>query len=72
MCAATRPRRWPLANAAVRWLVGPLMDSARNRLAAAGLLAPSAPRRSRAVMEWLQEFDRNVSAVTNELQDVDA
>lgn len=62
----------PVANAAVRWLVGPLMDSARNRLAAAGILAPSAPRRSRAVMEWLQEFDRNVAAVTNDLQDVDA
>jgi hypothetical protein len=62
----------PVPNAAVRWLVGPLMDSARNRLAAAGILAPSAPRRSRAVTEWLQEFDRNVAAVTNELHDVDA
>lgn len=62
----------PVANAAVRWLVGPLMDSARNGLTAAGILAPSAPRRSRAVTEWLQEFDRNVAAVTNELHDVDA
>jgi hypothetical protein len=62
----------PAANVAVRWLVGPLMDSARNRLAAAGLVAPSASRRSRAVTEWLQEFDRNVAAVTSELHDVDA
>jgi hypothetical protein len=59
-------------NVAIRWLIGPLMEGARNRLAAAGLLAPSAPPRSRAVMEWLQEFDRNVTAVTNDLQDVGA
>jgi hypothetical protein len=62
----------PVANVGVRWLVGPLMDSARNRLAAAGLLAPSASRRNRAVTEWLREFDRNVAAVTSELHDVDA
>jgi hypothetical protein len=62
----------PVSNVAIRWLIGPLMEGARNRLAAAGLLAPSAPPRSRAVMEWLQEFDRNVTAVTNDLQDVGA
>jgi hypothetical protein len=62
----------PVPNGAIRSLIGPLMEGARNRLAAAGLLAPSAPPRSRAVMEWLQEFDRNVAAVTNDLQDVGA
>jgi hypothetical protein len=62
----------PVSNGAIRWLIGPLMEGARNRLAAAGILAPSAPPRSRAVMAWLQEFDRNVAAVSNDLQDVGA
>jgi hypothetical protein len=59
-------------TAAVRRLVRPLMEGARNRLAAAGLLPPPPPRRNRAVMDWLQDLDTHVAAVTNDLQDAGA
>jgi hypothetical protein len=62
----------PVPNIAVRWLVRPLMEGTRNRLQAAGILAQSTSPRSRAVMAWLQDFDRSVAAVTNDLQDAGA
>ncbi len=75
---ADMPAKRPVQEApasgsgAIRWLVRPLVDGARNRLVAAGLIAPPAPRRNRAVMEWLQDFDGHVMAVTNDLQDAGA
>jgi hypothetical protein len=62
----------PIPDTAVRRLVGPLMERARNGLAAIGLAAAPPPRRSHAVMEWMRDFDRNVSAVTSDLQDAGA
>lgn len=62
----------PTSNGAIRWLVRPLMEGARNGLVAAGLITPPAPRRSRAVTQWLQDFDTHVMAVTSDLQDVGA
>jgi hypothetical protein len=60
------------ASNTVRGLVGPLLEGARNRLAAAGLLAPRPSPRGGAVMQWLQDFDSRVAAVSNDLQDAGA
>jgi hypothetical protein len=57
-------------SAAVRRFVGPLLQSARNGLTAAGMLAPRQAPRNRAVRAWLQELDSHVATIRGDLQDV--
>jgi hypothetical protein len=59
-------------SAAVRRFVSPLLQSARNGLTAAGVLAPRQAPRSRAVKAWLQELDSHVATIRGDLQDVGA
>ena len=54
----------------IRRVLRPLMDGARDGLAAAGVLAPRAvPQRRRAVMDWQRDLDAHVTMVTDDLLD---
>jgi hypothetical protein len=65
----------PMAStptASIRSIIRPILRSARNGLAAAGVLAPNQDQRSRAVKAWLQELDSHVAMVRVDLEDVGA
>jgi hypothetical protein len=54
---------------AVRWF-RPLVEGARNGLAAAGILAPRAvPRHRRTLMAWQRDLDTHVAMARNDLLD---
>jgi len=66
---ASPPVAGPFAG--VRRLLRPLVDAARDGLAAAGILgARRAAPRSRAVSDWLSEFESRVATVRADLRDM--
>ncbi len=62
----------PTPSAAVRWLVNPILQGARDGLTAAGVIAPRPATQNRAVRQWLQELDIHVASVRGDLQDAGA
>jgi hypothetical protein len=63
----------PVQLTSVRRLLRPIVDGARDGLAAAGVLPPrrKAPV-NRAVIDWLKDFDTRVANVRSDLRDVGA
>lgn len=55
-----------------RGFIRPIIERTRDRLVAAGMLAPTAPQRGSAVKAWLLDLDRSVAAVASDLQDAGA